>query len=165
MDPIHLIEQEWPVIMAAPWIAAGLLLLGAIPAWWFRGHSAKSEIAGLRAQIAAGDAQLSVEASRLALARDQLGAQAEDLARARANLEMLQLQQRTGATSGQIASTTTSLLENVARVTTANTEASHTISAINFTVGGIGDVRPTDRHPPYLIPADITKPGGVKTVK
>ena len=78
------------MIMAAPWIAAGLLLIGAVPAWWFRGHSAKSEMAGLRAQIAACDAQLSAEASPLALARDQLGAQAEDLARARPNLETLE---------------------------------------------------------------------------
>jgi len=54
------------VIVGAPVLALGLLLVGAVIAWWLRGKNAEGEIAGLKAQLAARDDRMKFRDDKLA---------------------------------------------------------------------------------------------------
>jgi hypothetical protein len=131
MNPLEIIKEEWPVITGAPRLALGLLLIGAVISWWWKGHLAKAEIAGLKAEAGGLRAKNDVEVSRTDFFRDRLDAQKEELDRARLNVLKLGDQQKHAATLDEIAVTTASILKNVERASTANTELTRTISLVD----------------------------------
>lgn len=126
MDPRQILEQEWPVIVGAPVLALGLLALGAVVGWWFRGQKTEGEIAGLKTQLAVRD-------ERSTYAKEQSATEKGFVEAATAKLVELSAQQQRGAAPQQIALTTEALTKDIARVTTANAEIYNVLSAPDFT--------------------------------
>jgi hypothetical protein len=58
MDPLGIFKDEWPVIMAAPWLSGAFFAVVAIAAWWITKQFTGGEIAGLRASLSARDERL-----------------------------------------------------------------------------------------------------------
>lgn len=66
MDPQKIFDQEGSVIQAAPWLSLVLMAVGAVAAWWFKSKTTASEIAGLKAHLAARDERVKLGEERLA---------------------------------------------------------------------------------------------------
>ena len=71
MDPLKVIEQEWPVIQGAPALSFVLLLLGFLGGRLHGWHVTRDTISGLRERIKAKDDHVAAADAQVALARSE----------------------------------------------------------------------------------------------
>jgi hypothetical protein len=129
--------------MAAPWVLGVAVLVGAALAWWFKSQQTKGEKAGFLAKLEARDERLLLASEQVIAARKLM----ED-----ANIKYAELasQQQQGAPAGQIAITTSALGDDLARVTTANSELYTTLgpSALSYITGEMARLADITPSPP-----------------